>query len=108
MVLAGARQTIERCQPVLYLENNDLESSKRIAGALGPLNYVAYWSIHPYYDPRNYYANTVNVWPDVVWAANLVCAPRQSSLTFPGAEKFLGENDDWRACIMRMQQRQQA
>jgi FkbM family methyltransferase len=106
MVLAGARQTIERCQPVLYLENNDLESSKRISGALGPLNYVAYWSIHPYYDPRNYYANTVNVWPDVVWAANLICAPRQSSLTFPGAEKFLGENDDWRACIMRMQQRQ--
>ena len=26
MVLAGARQTIKRCQPVLYLENNDVES----------------------------------------------------------------------------------
>lgn len=107
MVLAGARQTIERCQPLLYLENNDLESSKRIAGALGQIGYVAYWSIHPYYDARNFYSNTVNVWPDVVWAANLVCAPRQSSLQFPGAEMFLGENDDWRACIGRMQQRQQ-
>ena len=106
MVLAGARQTIKRCQPVLYLENNDVESSKRIAGALGPLNYVAYWSIHPYYDPRNYYAHTVNVWPDVVWAANLICAPRRSNLTCPAAEMFLGENDDWRACVMRMQQRQ--
>ncbi len=41
MVLAGARQTIERCQPILYIENNEAESSKRIADALGPLNYVA-------------------------------------------------------------------
>ncbi len=54
----------------------------------------------------NYYANTVNVWPDVVWAANLICAPQRSNLTFPGAEMFLGENDDWRACVMRLQQRQ--
>jgi FkbM family methyltransferase len=106
MVLAGAQQTIERCQPVLYLENNDRESSQRIAGALGPLNYIAYWSIHPYYDPRNYFSNTVNVWPDVVWAANLICVPRQSSIAIPGAEQFLGENDDWRACLMRMQKRQ--
>jgi hypothetical protein len=95
-----------RCKPILYIENNESESSKRIADALAPLNYVAYWSIHPYYDPRNYYANTVNVWPEVVWAANLICAPRQSSVTFPGAEKFLGEGDDWRACVMRMQKRQ--
>jgi FkbM family methyltransferase len=107
MVLSGAQQTIERCGPILYLENNDLESSKRITGALNTLNYVAYWSIHPYYDPRNYYANTVNVWPDVVWAANLICAPRRSSHQFPGAEMFLGENDDWKACITRIQQRQQ-
>ena len=106
MVLNGARQTIERCQPLLYLENNDLESSRRIAAALDQMNYVAYWSIHPYYNPRNYYSNSDNVWPDVVWASNLVCAPRQSTLTFPGAEKFMGANDDWRACVMRMQQRQ--
>ena len=105
MVLAGARQTFERCQPILYIENNEAESSKRIAEALGPLNYVAYWSIHPYYDARNYYANTVNVWPEVVWAANLVCAPKQSNFNLPGAEKFLGANDDWRACVMRMQKR---
>lgn len=107
MVLAGAKQTIERCQPVLYLENNDLESSKRIAGAIGPLNYDAYWSIHPYYDPRNYFSNTVNVWPDVVWAANLLCVPKKANITIPGAEKFLGETDDWRACLGRLQKRQQ-
>jgi hypothetical protein len=41
-----------------------------------------------------------------VWAANLICVPRQSSIAIPGAEQFLGENDDWRACLMRMQKRQ--
>jgi FkbM family methyltransferase len=105
MVLAGAKRLIDRCQPVLYVENNEPESSKRIADALGPLNYIAYWSVHPYFDPRNYYSNTVNVWQDIVWAANLLCVPKQSNIAPQGAERFLGENDDWRACVMRMQKK---
>jgi hypothetical protein len=102
-VLMGAQRLIKRCQPALYVENNDPECSKRLAEVLAELNYVGYWSIHPHYNQRNFYYNTVNVWENSVWASNLLCVPKQSAIKFSDAEKFLGENDDWRACLGRMQ-----
>jgi FkbM family methyltransferase len=104
-VLRGARHLIERCQPILYVENNDQEGSKRIASVLAKLNYLAYWSIRPHYDPNNYYCNTINIWPTSVWAANLICVPKNLDYNAYGAEPFLGENDDWKACILRAQEK---
>jgi FkbM family methyltransferase len=101
-VLMGATRLIERCQPVLYIEHNDAEYSKHIAEILAPLNYTAHWSIHPYYDEQNYYSNNVNIWQNVVWSSNLICFPKQLSVNFAAAQDFLGEGDDWRACLLRM------
>jgi FkbM family methyltransferase len=101
-VLLGARQTIKRCQPVLYVEIGGKENTKTIADFLSTQNYTAYWSIHPYFDERNYYSNTVNVWPNVVWSSNIICLPKKSAAEFPEAQRFLGEGDDWRACLNRM------
>jgi FkbM family methyltransferase len=102
-VLMGAQHLIKGCQPVLYVEVGGPENTKRIAEILTSLNYSAYWSIHPYFDERNYYSNTVNVWPNVVWSSNLICLPKQSTVEYPAAQKFLGDGDDWRACLKRMQ-----
>ena len=98
LVLAGARRLIETCKPVIYVENNDQETSARLAKMLPEPDYVGFWSIHPYFDARNYYSNTVDVWQNVVWASNLICAPRQSSFNSMGAQPFLGAEDNWHAC----------
>jgi hypothetical protein len=105
LVLAGAKRLIETCKPVIYVENNDQETSARLAKMLPELDNVAFWSIHPYFDARNYYSNIVDVWPNVVWASNLICAPRQSSFNSMGAQPFLGAEDNWQACVQRMQQK---
>ena len=105
LVLAGAKRLIETCKPVIYVENNDQETSARLANMLPEIDYVGFWSIHPYYDGRNYYSNTVDVWQNVVWASNLICAPRQSSFNSMGAQPFLGAEDNWHACLQRMQKK---
>ena len=105
LVLAGARRLIETCKPVIYVENNDQETSARLAKMLPEIGYAGYWSIHPYYDARNFYSNTVDVWPNVVWASNLICAPLQAKFDPLGAQPFLGAEDTWHAAVQRMQKK---
>lgn len=106
-VLDGARELIARCRPLLYLENSGQGSSKPLSQRLDALGYVARWSMFPYFDPGNFYANTVNIWPNVVPPANLICAPKDMDIDLADHEPFLGENDDWRACLQRVGARQQ-
>jgi FkbM family methyltransferase len=100
-VINGARTLIERYRPLLYVENERPGSSKRISGILSELGYSAWWSIFPYFDPRNFYSNTVNVWEKYMPAVNLLCAPKELHLEVPDHEPFLGENDDWKSCLQR-------
>jgi len=105
-VMDGARETIARCRPLLYVENNEPGASKPLARRLDALGYAARWSMFPYFDPTNFYANTVNIWPNALPPANLICAPKGLDVDLADHEPFLGENDDWRACLQRVTARQ--
>jgi FkbM family methyltransferase len=107
-VLAGAQALIDRCRPLLYVENNEPGASKRLSEVLDKLGYAAWWSIFPYFDQRNFYSNPVNIWENVVPAANLLCAPKEANLSLGGHEPFLGAADDWRSCLQRMKSRMPA
>ncbi len=110
-VLAGARRTIKDCQPTLYVENDRPGGSRSLGSLLKELDYKAYWSIFPYFDPHNFYSNTVNVWADyspslkLMPSVNLLCFPAQSSADVGDLEPFLGENDDWQAALQRARNR---
>jgi len=101
-VLDGARETIARCRPLLYVENNEPGASKPLSERLDAFGYTALWSMFPYFDPNNFYANTVNIWPSMAPAVNLICAPKDVDIDLADHEPFLGENDDWRACVQRV------
>jgi FkbM family methyltransferase len=105
-VLDGARETIARCRPLLYVENNEPGASKPLSRCLDALGYVGYWSMFPYFDPNNFYANTVNIWPSMAPAVNLICAPKDMDIDLADHEPFLGGSDDWRACLQRVTARQ--
>jgi len=104
-VLAGAKSTIERCRPFLYVENNEHGASKTLSQILDAFGYKAWWSIYPYYDARNFYSNTENVWRDYMPSANLLCAPLELDVQLPDLQPFLGEADEWRDCVQRMTSR---
>lgn len=100
-VLKGGQVLIERCRPLIYVENNEPGASKRLSKVLDELGYTAWWSIFPYFDSRNFFSNTVDVWQNVVPSANLLCAPKEADLVRGDLEPFLGEDDDWKACVQR-------
>jgi FkbM family methyltransferase len=104
-VLDGAKALIERCRPLLYVENNEFGASKRLSRILNALGYSAWWSIYSYFDARNFYSNMDNVWQNVVPSSNMLCAPKEANLNLAGLEPFLGEDDDWKACIQRVSSR---
>jgi hypothetical protein len=106
-VLSGARTLIERHRPFLYLENNEAGASQRLSAVLDSYGYTAWWSIFPYYDARNFYSNTLNIWENVVPASNLICAPKELNLQISNHEPFLGADDDWKACLQRINSRNQ-
>lgn len=100
-VLNGARDLITRCRPLIYVENNSAESSKRLGPLLNAIGYRAWWSLFWYFDPRNFYANPVNCFENVMPSTNLLCIPTELNLELTGHQPFLGESDDWKAAVLR-------
>jgi FkbM family methyltransferase len=104
-VIAGARALIERFRPILYVENGDQQSSSRLSKVLDDIGYRAWWSIFPYFDPRNFYCNTLNVWQEFVPSCNVLCAPKRANIEVGELEPFLGPSDDWKAAVQRINSR---
>mmetsp|Transcript_75 Transcript_75/g.165 ORF Transcript_75/g.165 Transcript_75/m.165 type:complete len:170 (+) Transcript_75:3-512(+) len=57
-VLRGAIQTLSRCQPLLYLENQCLETSRGLLELLDDLDYACWWDPSTYFSPDNFMAAT--------------------------------------------------
>ncbi len=71
-VLLGARNTIMRDQPILYIENDRPNKELKLLQTLRDLGYK--WSAHhpPMYNPNNYFKNPDNLFPGIV-SKNLLC-----------------------------------
>lgn len=107
-VIRGALQTIERHQPILYIENNG-DDSAVIAPVLEEIGYRAFWSLGPYFNPDNYRGNSVNIWPNVMPSANLIAVHKDSNEAldnlFAHLLEFMGADDSWRLAAARSKQR---
>jgi FkbM family methyltransferase len=79
-VLAGARQTLARCRPFLYVENDRAEKAEALVAQLQEDGYRMWWHAPPLYNPANFLGNPQNVFGNVV-SFNMLCLPRE--LTTP-------------------------
>lgn len=73
-VIAGAVETIDRCKPFLYVENDRLEKSKALIETIWELGYKCYWHLPPCYNENNFYKTRQNLYPNIV-AVNMLCIP---------------------------------
>lgn len=94
-VLHGATETIKRCRPYLFVENNSIDGAFDINRTIFEFNYRAYWKISPYYNPHNHFGNPVNIWPNVQPEANLICVPNENTSWTPDLPECVDPHDNW-------------
>ncbi len=98
-VLEGAKRTILRHKPVIFVENNTVQRSRTLLRMIASLGYRAYWHIAPYYRSDNHFANPENVFAPYQPEANLVCIP--SDRTLPDMVDVVGDDDDFIQALTR-------
>jgi hypothetical protein len=82
-VLLGTLQTLRRCRPTLYLENDRVEHSRALIETLWAENYRVWWHICPLFNPQNFRGEGTNVYPKLS-SFNMVALPRESGLVVRG------------------------
>lgn len=87
-VLAGARDTIKRCRPILYVENDRPENGAALVDDVLALGYRGWWHTPPLFNERNWTKRPDDVWRReegrVFVSINMLCVPNESSVTVEG------------------------
>ena len=73
-VLAGAQDTLRRCQPVVYFENNGPAGAPEVVRQLRALGYVLAWHFSPFFRAQNFLGATDDVFGGTV-DANVLAVP---------------------------------
>ncbi len=91
-VLKGAHQTIARCQPALYVENDRRDRSPELIETLLSAGYKMFWHAPRLYNPENFFRNTDNVFGDMV-SLNLLCLPKALEKNVSGLTEITSPSD---------------
>ena len=73
-ILRGAGATIDRCRPILYVEDDREQNSAALRAWLISHGYRLYRHTPPLYNPENWRGSRVNVFGPIV-SINLLCIP---------------------------------
>ena len=80
-VIHGAANTINRCHPILFVNNEIEERSHSLLEALLSFNYRLYWNFSPYFNDENFFGNAFNFHKDVrQLEINIVALPTTISV----------------------------
>lgn len=84
-VLQGARETIARCRPYLYVENDRPENQQAVISLIHELGYRQYWHCPDLFDRKNPNGVSENIFGAVA-SANLFAIPSERQGRLAGAE----------------------
>lgn len=71
-VIRGARGTIEKFRPILYVENDPANQSTELVPQIRELGYKLYWHRPPLFNPGNYFENRENIFGQLA-SYNMLC-----------------------------------
>mmetsp|Transcript_35188 Transcript_35188/g.74333 ORF Transcript_35188/g.74333 Transcript_35188/m.74333 type:complete len:326 (-) Transcript_35188:708-1685(-) len=89
MVLDGARQTLTKCHPVLYIENNCKKGSKELIDFASSLGYTCHWHVNPYFSQSNFRENKTDIFPENSNSINMLCFSRDDQVSVRKANEKL-------------------
>jgi hypothetical protein len=75
-VLRGARHTVERCRPVIYVENDRLAQQQELITLVAEMGYRLYWHAPRLFDPANFNGVQEKVFGSLV-SVNMLCIPKE-------------------------------
>jgi len=93
-VLLGATETLARCRPLLYLENDRAEKSPALMALILSLGYRLWWHVTPLYNPDNFLKNSNNVFGGTV-SINVLCQPADTARPVDGLREIKHPDDTW-------------
>lgn len=85
-VIQGARNTIGRCQPIMYVENDRAEHSAELVRLIDSLGYDMYWHKPPLFNPANFFHNNQNVFGNII-SGNMLCLPKAAPRNLAGFQR---------------------
>ncbi|MGL4976146.1 MAG: FkbM family methyltransferase [Bosea sp. (in: a-proteobacteria)] len=91
-VLKGAKATISKMRPALYIENEFPDRSPELIATVRELGYEAYWHIAPCFNPNNARGRKDDVFGGVS-CVNMLCVPAEKAGTIDGLPR-VGEIDE--------------
>jgi FkbM family methyltransferase len=84
-VLRGARRTVERCRPVIYIENDRAAQQHEVISLVAEMGYRLYWHTPALFDPENFNGVQENVFGKVV-SVNMLCIPNERGTQVQGLQ----------------------
>lgn len=95
-VLQGATQTIKRCSPILYVENDIRSRSQGVLKEVFALGYSAFWHIPWVIDPNRPSASGDETLRKTV-SVNLLCVRKDVQVKARGIRRVKDINEWWRS-----------
>lgn len=93
-VLLGARETIERCRPVLYFTADRRDRNQALFTTAFELGYRLWWHLAPLFNPLNFAGNADDVFPDMV-SFNVLGMPGETDPAFAGGTEVTSPSQIW-------------
>jgi FkbM family methyltransferase len=94
-VLSGAQQTIAKCRPILFVENERRTESAQLIELLDTFGYRMWWYTPLLFNPKNYANNEINVFGGT-GSINLLCCPKEVPAEVTGLREVIGPADWWK------------
>jgi FkbM family methyltransferase len=91
-VLRGAKGTIARCRPVIFVENDRKPKSSELIDLLFSYGYDCYWVYTDLHAPGNFNNSPENIFPGLL-SISLLCLPAETQMVVQGFAKVTGPDD---------------
>lgn len=98
-VLRGARETIARCRPVIYVENDRAAQQQEVISLVAEQGYRLYWHTPPLFDPGNFKGVQEDIFGAVA-SVNMLCIPAERETRVQGLAEIDPQN--WTSPIRLM------
>lgn len=85
-VLKGAKKTIKKHKPFLFVENDRFDKHKALVKYIDSLGYDLYWYFTPLYNKNNFFNNKENIYGELI-SSNMLCIHKSLNINLSNFEQ---------------------